>query len=145
MTDRPDTLEDGLDQLNDEEVKIAAEALSAALSRTQRDYDSFVRTIAAAAVALTASLVTAFGGAGWSGGFAVGSCLLALAATLVSFWTATADIQRRQERNWEHDRAGVHGGHWKTATTILNAGAGGLLILGGILLLVFILTTRPTN
>jgi hypothetical protein len=127
------------DELTNGEVTAAVAELTAAYSRSQQNYDESVRTIAAGAVAVTASLVTALNVVGWSGGFAIGLSLLALGANLGSYWTAQFAIEQRIRRAWKRDRAGAErNGRWTGLTKVLNAAAGLLLVAAGISLVVYL-------
>lgn len=127
------------DELTEDEVKDAVAELTSAYSRSQQNYDASVRTIAAGAVAVTASLVTALKVVGWSGGFTIGLSLLALGANLGSFWTAQFAIEHRIRRAWKRDRLGAQqDGRWTSTTKRLNAAAGLLLVAAGISLVVYL-------
>lgn len=127
------------DPLTDDEIESTVAQFDDVYRRSQESYDGAVRTIAAGAVAVTASLVAALKTAGWSGTLAVSFSLLSLAANLSSYWTAQWDTRRRIARAWERDREGVfHDDRWMKATTGLNAAAGLLLLVAGVCLIVFV-------
>ena len=124
--------------LDDDEVERAVGELAAAHTKSQSDFDDSIRTIAAGAVAVTASLVAALHVAAWSGGLAIGFSVAALTAVLISHWTSQWDSDVRIERAFARDRAGVQGGWWKWVTTTLNAVALVCVIGAGVALLVFV-------
>jgi hypothetical protein len=114
--------------------------LAAAHTKSQSDFDDSIRTIAAGAVAVSASLVAALHVAAWSGGFAIGLSVAALSAILLSHWTAQWDSDARIQRAFDRDRAGIQGGWWKWVTTTLNAVAVASVIAAGVALLVFVIS-----
>jgi len=126
------------DPLDNDEIDRAVSELSAAHAKSQADYDDSIRTIAAGAVAVTASLVAALEVAAWSGGLAMGFSIAALSAILLSHWTSQRDSDARMKRVWAADREGIQGGSWERATTTLHAAAGLCVIAAGVALLVFV-------
>jgi hypothetical protein len=133
-----------LDPLETSEIELAATHLSAAHAKSQDDYDQAIRLIASGAVAVSTGLVAALG-AGWSGGLAIGFAIAALTANLLSHATAQADTGRRLDHAWAGNRAGIHGGRWKTATTVLNVLAGACVVASGVALRVFVTTHTTTT
>lgn len=124
--------------LTDDEQKVLIDQFEQAYSRSQTEYDTSVRTIAAASVAVTASLAAALKEAGWSGTLAVALSLGSLAANLASYWTVQFDTAARIKSVWARDRAGAFGGRWRKTTTFLNATTGILLLCAGVCLVVFV-------
>ncbi len=125
-------------ELTNDEQAVLIDQFEEAYRRSQTEYDTSVRTIAAGAVAVTASLVAALGEAGWSGVLAVGFSLASLGTNLLSYWTAQFDTSARMKSVWARDRKGVFGRRWKTVTTLLNATTGLLLLAAGVCLVVFV-------
>lgn len=124
--------------LTDEEQQSVVDQFEAFRSRSQQAYDESVRTIAAAGVAVTASLTAAFEEAGWSGTLAVSFSVASLFANLLSFQTAQADAGKSIQRAWKRDRRGVHESRWRWWTGFFNWAAFFLLLGAGVCLIVFV-------
>jgi hypothetical protein len=128
------------DPLDGHEIQRAASELGAAHAKSQSDYDDSIRTIAAGAVAVTASLVAALHVAAWSGGLAIGLSVAALTATLLSHWTSQFGSDARMKLVFAANREGIRSGPWESVTTTLNAVAGLCVVTAGVALLVFVTT-----
>jgi hypothetical protein len=100
-----------------------------------------VRTLAAAGVAITASLATALHGLTGAGVAAVTLFAISLGANVTSHATAQMDMRKRIQclRTGQHD--GLESNGWTTKTHVLNATAGLTLIAGTILLARFVAMT----
>jgi hypothetical protein len=104
----------------------------------QEAFDSSVRTLAAAGVAVTASLGTALDGlAGW-GVAAIAVFLVSLGANLVSHVTSQFDMKARLNVLREGRMDGIERNRWTTATTAFNVLAGVSLVAGGACLATFV-------
>ena len=124
--------------LTDEEQQKVVEQYEELRGRSQRAFDDALRAIAAGAVVVTASLASAFHGAGVAGVVAVAFSLLALWTNLASFVTPQLDASYTKKRAWARDRHGVFNSPWRRVTGYLNFVAFAFLIAAGISLLVFV-------
>jgi len=131
-------VEDKSPPLSDEEVQDVIEQFDAVLSRSQQAYDESIRTIAAGAVAVTASLTAAFQEAGWSGTLAVTFSAASLFANLLSFRTAEADARQTIKRARERERRGLFESTWRRWTGLFNSAAFVLLLAASVCLIVFV-------
>jgi hypothetical protein len=122
-----------------EDRRILWEQFCEVHAEQQQSYDGSIRTLAAAGVAVTASLGTALDGlAGW-GVAAIILFLTSLGLNLISYVTAQRDMKVRLESLAEHGLTdAVEGNIWTTWTTALNLGAGAALVVGGVCLAVFV-------
>jgi hypothetical protein len=108
-------------------------------AKQQESYDSSIRALAAAGVAVTVSLGTALDGLTGLGTTAVILFLLSLGLNLVSYVTSQRDMTAplnalRDEGLTE----AVEGNCWTVATTLLNVAAGVALVGGGAFLAWFV-------
>ncbi len=107
----------------------------------QETFDSSVRTLAAAAVAVTVSLVAALEEVTASAAAAVVMFLVSLGVNLVSYVTAQLDLRRRMKFVGARDWSGSVKSYWTTCTVILNVLAGASLLGGGCFLAYFVATS----
>ena len=108
----------------------------------QEAYDSSIRTLAAAGVAVTASLGTALKEFNGYGVAALILLLCSLGLNLVSHWTSQRDMTTRLDSLRAHGgTAAVEGNRWTKATHTLNFLAGLALLSGGGLLAAFAWST----
>ena len=110
-------------------------------SKSQESFDSSVRTLAAAGVAVTASLGTALDGLGQTGLVAVVAFLGSLSFNVSSYMTAQWDMHARLDNLRDPPYEGIEGSRWTSWTQRLNLLAGVALILGGVLLAAFVAST----
>ena len=106
--------------------------------KSQEAYDLSIRMLAAAGVAVTASLGVALGEFGSVGLAAAVAFVVSLVVNLLSYGTAQLDMRKRLDDIQAENDAGVLGNRWTTATTVLNVGAGLAFILGASLLAAFV-------
>lgn len=104
----------------------------------QTTFDTSIRTLAAAGVAVTASLAAALDAMTASGKWAFVAFLVSLGANVGSYVTAQLDMSARIRGLARDDLRGVESNGWTWTTRILNIGAGAGLVAGGILLAVFV-------
>jgi hypothetical protein len=125
-------------QLRDEDRRVLWEQFVEVYAESQESFDTSVRTLAAAGVAVTASLGTALGEFGRTGVAAAICFLVSLSFNIGSYATAQLDMRRRLWclRNGKND--GVEGNWWTKGTTTLNMAAGGAFVAGGALLAAFV-------
>jgi hypothetical protein len=133
--------EPAISPLSNEEVRETVEQYSDVLSRSERAFDDSIRTIAAGAVAVTASLTAAFEGSGWSGTLAVAFSIASLFANLLSYWTAGRDARWTMRQAHKRDRQALRESPWRDVTGVLNWSAFFLLLAAGISLVVFVSST----
>jgi hypothetical protein len=104
-------------------------------AEAQQVFDSSIRTLAAAGIALTVSLATALkvhlNGAGI---YAIYLFVASLFCNVVSYATAQRDMTKRLDCLTREDPTGVDGNEWTTFTTVLNIGQGLAVTAGGALL-----------
>lgn len=116
--------------LTDDEVARLWPEFNEAHSESQRTFDTSVRTLAAAGIAVSATLAGAFGALGWSGDIAVCAFVTSLLLNLSSYGSAQIDMIRRLEAVVRRDRPGTFGSRWTPVTTALNTGSGIALFVG---------------
>lgn len=105
----------------------------------QNTFDSSVRTLAAAGVAVTVTIATAaVESFDWWGTLAVSGFLASLACNLASYVTAQKDMRVRLEFVRASDLRGYDETAWTTRTFRFNVGEGVSLILGGLLFMGFV-------
>jgi hypothetical protein len=124
--------------LTEQERQILRDQYIDAYDSSQRAYDVTIRTLAAAGVAVTASLGTASKGLGGLGGAAIACFLVSLAANVASYVSAQSDMKARiLDLDAQRDAAAF--GNWlTTATASLNYFAGLIFLVGGALLAFFV-------
>jgi hypothetical protein len=102
---------------------------------SQRTYDTSIRTLAAAGVAITVSLATALKQFETPGKRAAALFLGSLLFNLVSYATAQRDMRRRLDAiSRRDDDAALKGNRWTKVTHVLNFLAGATLIGAGFFL-----------
>lgn len=101
-------------------------------AEAQKTYDTSVRTLAAAGVAVTASLATALRDMPTSGKCAVGLFIASLVVNLLSYGTWQLDIGGRLKSLRSGGVEGIEGNNWTTTTTWLNFIAGATFIVGAV-------------
>jgi hypothetical protein len=104
----------------------------------QKAYDSSVRALSAAGVAVTVSLATALRDMPATGTLAVVLFLVSLGINLASYVTSQLDMRARLACLRSGREEGVEGNNWTIATTILNGIAGLAFIAGGVSLAFFV-------
>lgn len=124
--------------LSEDERRTLWEQFTEVHAESQEAFDTSVRTLAAAGVAVTVSLATALKGLDGTGTAAVAAFVVSLSLNLLSFLTAQLDVRGRLASLRRGEAAGVDGNAWTVVTTILNLGAGAALILGAVLLTLFV-------
>jgi len=108
--------------------------------KAQEDFDSSLRTLAGAGLAVTVSLATALktmpGSGLWAAGLFIGSLLL----NLGSYVFVQLDMRARMDCLTKNPTSykGVEESRWTTFTWLTNVGAGLTLLAGGVLLVLFI-------
>lgn len=128
------------DKLDADEQRILWEQFVDTYVSSQESYDTSVRTLSAAGVAVTVTLATALED---FGGYGVGASVLfltSLGANLISYTTAQIDMRARLDTVAAGDRIGAFGNNWTKATTMFNFIAGATLLLGGGFLAYFVAT-----
>ena len=106
-------------------------------SNSQKSYDNSVRTMAAAALAVTVSIGTALNGLQSDGVTAAALFLISLGLNFVSYLTAQLDMKARLNVLRTERTEGIDGNGWTVVTTALNVSAGITLIAGGVFLASF--------
>lgn len=127
--------------LTDEEQLVLRKQFGDSYVQAQETYDSSVRALAAAGVAVTVTIGTAIEDFTGAAVVAVLLFLVSLASNLVSFATAQRDLRLRLEAVWKRDRRAVMGNAWTKWTARLNFLAGLTLVLGGGCLAYYVGTT----
>src|SRR5690242_17395204 len=117
MPDGPATTEP--DALTEDERRILWEQFGSVLAESQESYDNAVRTLAAAGVAVTVSLVTAIHEIALSGIAALIAFVVSLGLNLLSFATAQVDMRRRLAHLRRKATAPSEWNRWSTTTTVL--------------------------
>lgn len=108
-------------------------------AKQQESYDSSIRALAAAGVAVTVSLGTALDGLTGLGTVAVILFLVSLALNLLSYLTSQRDMTvRLNTLRDEGLTEAVEGNGWTLGTKILNGAAGAALVVGGVFLAWFV-------
>jgi hypothetical protein len=134
----PDIVDDESGDLSEEDFRTALAQFSQVKADSQKEYDSSIRTLAAAGVAVTTSLGTALEAFPGRAVIAVICFLGSLVCTLVSFGSTQLDMNRRAEMLNSGRYGQIYGNRWTKTTTILNLFAGGTFIAGGALLAAFV-------
>jgi hypothetical protein len=126
-------------ELTDDERRILWEQYVDTYVESQRTYDSSVRTLAAAGVAVTVSLATALDQFGTPGKRAAAFFLASLLFNLISYATAQRDMSGRLDSLSRRDDEGaLEGNRWTKLTHVLNFLAGAALIAAGVYLSKFV-------
>ncbi len=131
--------------LTAEEADALWDQYSDAFGVAQESYDSSIRTISAAGVAVTATMAAAFDAATRTVALAVVCFLTALVLNLLSYGSEQRDIGSRMRAVRRLDRGGAYGNGWVTTTVTLNVLAGVAILAGGICLAVFVFQSTPTR
>lgn len=108
--------------------------------KAQEDFDSSLRTLAGAGLAITVSLATALNGLPGTGLAAAATFLGSLLLNLGSYVFVQLDMNARREALKENPATfeGAERSRWTTWTWLSNVGAGAALLAAGVLLVVFI-------
>jgi hypothetical protein len=108
--------------------------------KAQEDFDSSLRTLAGAGLAVTVSLATALRTMPHTGLWAAGLFLGSLFLNLGSYVFVQLDMRARMGslRKSPTSYAGAERSKWTTWTWLMNVGAGVALLAGGVLLVIFI-------
>ena len=126
-------------ELTTEERAAVWKQIVEARDKAQETYDSSIRTLAAAGIAVTVSVATALGSMPLSGKLAVTAFVASLIANLASYVTEQLDYQARLSAlRTSAAYEAAEGRRWMTITTWLNAIAGVLFVLAAALLAVFV-------
>jgi hypothetical protein len=107
-------------------------------SESQDSFDTSVRTLAAAGIAVAASLAAALHGFNSWGVASVVLFVVSLTLNLASFLTAQFDMRARLRCIREGEYDGIEGNRWTAVTTGANLSAGIALIAGAALLAMFV-------
>ena len=126
------------EELTDEQRQTLREQFIEVYAKAQEAFDTSVRTLAAAAIAVTVSLAAALKEMPAEGEWAVGLFVLCLAMNLVSYFTSQFDMKRRIRRLQERRDNEIEGNLWTTITHFLNVGSGLSFISGAVVLSVFV-------
>lgn len=124
-------------KLTDAQLDVLWEQYVEVYAEEQKSFDLAARTIAAAGVAVSVSIATALKTMPTSGMGAVGLFLGALTLNLVSYATSQRDMLARLKEIRDGGE-GLDPNGWTKATHWLNGLAGGGVVLGGVVLLVFV-------
>lgn len=100
----------------------------------QKSFDSTVRTLSGAGIAVTVSIATALKVFPTAAKVAVGCFLVSLAANLVSFGTSQRDMRTRLDCIRDKQFGDLEGNGWTRVTFGLNVVAGIGFVAGGALL-----------
>lgn len=127
-------------RLEDEQRKALWEQFVAEHGKAQETFDSSLRTLAGAGLALTVSLATALRTLPEVGVAAAALFLASLLVNLGSYVFAQLDMNARMSRLRSSGATyeGTERTAWTTVTWLMNVGAGLTLLAGGILLVIFI-------
>lgn len=126
--------------LTDDQRKTLWEQFVAEHGKAQEAFDSSLRTLAGAGLALTVSLATALKALPKVGVAAAALFLVSLLVNVSSYVSVQLDMRARMGRlklsgaTYE----GAERSRWTTVTWLMNVAAGIALLAGGALLLVFI-------
>jgi len=107
-------------------------------AQAQEVYDASIRTLAGAGVAVTATFISALKEADRWALAAIVLFLTALAANLLSYATAQADLRERIRLIDDHNERAFKETRWTRGTWILNVIGGVALLCGGIMLALFV-------
>jgi hypothetical protein len=124
--------------LSGEDRRILWEQFVEVHAESQKDFDSSVRTLAAAGIGITVSLATALKNLNGMGEIATGMFLVSLASGVLSHASAQMDMRSRIECLRAQKQDGLEGNRWTLATQVLNVIAGAFLIGGGVFLALYI-------
>jgi len=104
----------------------------------QKAFDSTVRALSGAGIAVTVSVATALKVFPAAAKLAVLLFLISLAANLVSFASSQRDMKTRLDCIRDKEFGDLEGNRWTRRTSRLNLVAGVAFIAGGALLAVFV-------
>lgn len=107
-------------------------------AESQDSFDTSVRTLAAAGIAVAASLAAALHGFNTWGVASVVLFVVSLTLNLASFLTTQFDMRARLRCIREGEYDGIEGNRWTAVTTGANLSAGTALIAGAALLATFV-------
>jgi hypothetical protein len=124
--------------LDEQQRQTLREQFVQVYAEQQTTFDTSVRTLAAAGVAVAASLATALEMMTRSGKWSIGLFLVSLGANVVSYATAQVDMTKRIGGLERDDLSVLRSNRWTWVTRGLNVVAGATLLAGGILLAVFV-------
>jgi hypothetical protein len=124
--------------LSDEERQTLREQYIEVYDKSQESFDTSVRTLAAAGIAVTVTLGAAFKTLSGAGTIAVICFVVSLLATLVSFQTVQWDMKSRISALEEQRDEGSFTSGWNKVTTGFNWAAGILFFAGAIALCRFV-------
>lgn len=126
--------------LTDDQRKTLWEQFVDEHGKAQEAFDSSLRALAGAGLALTVSLATALKTLPDAGIAAAVLFLTSLLVNVLSYVSAQLDMRLRMKRlkasGATYDGAERSG--WTTVTWLMNVGAGAALLAGGVLLVIFI-------
>lgn len=125
-------------ELTDEDRLTLWEQYVEVYAESQDSFDTSVRTLAAAAIAVTVSLATALKDFDNVGVAAVSVFVASLSANVLSFFSAQLDMRARLVCVEGRVLDGIDGNRWTRVTTSLNVVAGVTLIVGASLLAWFV-------
>src|SRR2546423_10097689 len=125
-------------ELSDDDRQKLWEQFVEVYAQSQDSFDTSVRTLAAAGVAVAASLATALHGFNNWGVGSVVFFVVSLSLNLGSFLTTQFDMRARLKCIREGEYDGIEGNRWTTVTTGANLSAGAALIAGAALLATFV-------
>jgi hypothetical protein len=127
-------------ELTEDQRQVLWEQFVREHGKAQEAYDTSVRALAGAALAVTVSLGVALKTLPDTGRWAAGLFLGALLANLVSYVFVQLDMRARMDalRQSAPTYKGAERSRWTTATWLANVAAGLALLAGGVLLVVFI-------
>jgi hypothetical protein len=125
--------------LSEEDYRILWEQFTDVYSHSQQEYDSSIRPLASAGIAVVASIGTALKTFDLWAVASVAAFLASVGFNLVSYGTAQLDMRCRQgallrTRRYESALRSK----WTRVTTVLNLLAGAAFIAGGVLLAFFV-------
>lgn len=131
---------DVTEELTEEQRKALWEQFVAAHGKAQEVFDSSLRGLAGAGLALTVSLATALKVMPKVGIAAAAAFLASLLVNLGSYVSAQLDMKARLNKLKVsgYTYAGAERSAWTTVTWAMNVAAGVALLAGGVLLVVFI-------
>ena len=130
-------------ELTSDQRKALWEQFVAEHGKAQETFDSSLRTLAGAGLALTVSLATALKTLPHIGVVAAALFLASLLVNLISYVSAQLDMRKRLKRLKVSGATyeGAERSLWTTVTWAMNVAAGASLFAGGIVLVIFISRT----
>lgn len=125
--------------LTNEQRKALWEQFVTEHGKAQEAFDSSLRGLAGAGLALTVSLATALKTFPEVGVWAAGLFLASLLVNVLSYVSAQLDMGRRLKKLKENATyEGAERSFWTTVTWLMNVAAGLTLLAGGVLLVIYI-------